>query len=105
MLYLMKVEPRQRGVSLLSDQHQHVLENGGVRESIVRIELLTFFQANPHTRDTAAGLARRLHRPLEDVAAAAAALARIGILDQNGSGPYVVYRLRHGELIRAYFEN
>ena len=34
-----------------------------VQESIVRIDLLTFFfQANPHTVDTVEGLARRLHR-------------------------------------------
>ncbi len=91
-------------MSPLSDQHYSLPEKGGVRGSIIRIELLTFFQANPHTRDTAAGLARRLHRPLEDVAAAAAMLAKIGILEKNGSGPYTVYRLRHGELIRAYFE-
>jgi len=89
----------------LSDQQEYRPKNGGIKGSIIRIELLTFFQSNPHTRDTAAGLARRLHRPPEDVEAAAAMLAKIGILDKNGSGPYTVYRLRHGELIRAYFEN
>ena len=33
-----------------------------VQESMVRIDLLAFFQANPHTVDTVDGLARRLHR-------------------------------------------
>ena len=38
-----------------------------IRQTVIRIELLAFFQANPHTRDTAWGLALRLHRPFQQV--------------------------------------
>ncbi|HHW39583.1 MAG TPA: hypothetical protein GXX19_00245 [Syntrophomonadaceae bacterium] len=69
-------------------------DKGDVRNSVVRIDLLAFFQANPHAIDTAAGFARRLHRPLKDVAAAADALAGIGILERIESGSHTVYRLR-----------
>jgi len=69
-------------------------DKGDVRNSVVRIDLLSFFQANPHAIDTAAGFARRLHRPLKDVAAAADALARIGILVKIERGSHTIYHLR-----------
>lgn len=76
-----------------------------VQESIVRIDLLTFFQANPHTRDTASGLARRLYRPLQEVAAAADTLVRIGILEKSVNSISTVYRLRNGEMLSSFYEN
>ncbi|MGB9804510.1 hypothetical protein [Desulfofundulus sp.] len=67
--------------------------------SMVRIEVLAFFQANPYTRDTIEGLARRLHRPLPAVSLAVSSLAALGILvGHQGSGS-VTYRLKHGESI------
>jgi hypothetical protein len=74
-----------------------------VRGSIVRIEVLTFFQANPHTVDTASGIARRLHRPLKEVLEAMEMLARIGILERAENGRFSLFRLRHGDLIASFF--
>jgi len=73
-------------------------------EQGVHLELLTFFQTNPHTRDTVEGLARRLHRPVEEVAAAVEVLMKAGFLEKSGSGSSLVYSLRRGGLIRTYFE-
>ncbi|RKO66678.1 hypothetical protein [Desulfofundulus salinus] len=67
--------------------------------SMVRIELLAFFRANPYTRDTIEGLARRLHRPLSAVSLAVSSLVALGILvGHQGSGA-AIYRLKHGEFI------
>lgn len=82
-------------MSRLPEQFLYLYDKGCVKNSVVRIDLLTFFQANPHTIDTAAGFARRLHRPLTDVTSAAEALAGIGILEKIQRGNYTVYRLRH----------
>lgn len=75
-----------------------------VLQSMVRIELLTFFQANPHTRDTVDGLALRLHRPRDQVAAAAQALSNLGVLERSGTKNITIYRLRNGDLIKKYFQ-
>lgn len=82
----------------LPEQFYYLYENEDARKSVVRIDLLAFFQANPHAMDTAAGFARRLHRPLRDVAAAADALAGVGILEKIERGAHAVYRLRSVEL-------
>lgn len=67
--------------------------------SMVRIELLSFFQANPYTRDTIEGLSRRLHRPLPAVSLAVSSLAALGILaGRQGSGT-TVYHLKTGQFI------
>lgn len=75
-----------------------------ILQSIIRIELLDFFQANPHTRDTVSGLATRLHRPSQQVEMAADALAALGILEMGGSRKITVYSLKHGEMIDGYFK-
>lgn len=74
-----------------------------IMESVIRIDLLTFFQANPHTRDTINGLALRLHRPFHQVKEALNALSALGILEVGGSEKMPVYRLRNGDLISKYF--
>lgn len=76
-----------------------------ILQSVIRIELLTFFQANPHTRDTADGLALRLHRPRCQVEEALRTLSALGILEVGGTEKVVIYRLRNGDLISRYFQN
>jgi len=75
-----------------------------VLQSVVRIELLAFFQANPHTWDTVEGLALRLHRPRYRVEAAAQTLSDLGVLERSGTKNVIIYRLRNGDLIRRYFQ-
>ncbi|MCL6558768.1 MAG: hypothetical protein K6U74_08170 [Firmicutes bacterium] len=73
-------------------------------QSVIRIELLAFFQANPHTRDTLDGLALRLHRPRRQVEMALHALGALGIVEIGGTKKVTIYRLRNGDLINRYFQ-
>jgi hypothetical protein len=73
--------------------------------SVLRIELLAFFQANPHTRDTAEGLALRLNRPKHEVEVALTNLSALGILEIGGTEKLTIYRLRNGDLINDYFKD
>lgn len=75
-----------------------------ILQSVIRIELLAFFQANPHTRDTVDGLALRLHRPGHQVEKALHALRALGILEVSGTRKVTIYRLRNGDLISSYFQ-
>ncbi|MDD3654949.1 MAG: hypothetical protein PHO01_12380 [Desulfotomaculaceae bacterium] len=74
-----------------------------ILQSIIRIELLAFFQANPHTRDTAKGLALRLNRSRHQVEVALHALSALGILE-IGTKKLTIYRLRNSKLISDYFQ-
>ncbi|WP_347489100.1 hypothetical protein ABDB91_18080 [Desulfoscipio sp. XC116] len=80
-------------------------ELDSILHSVIRIEILAFFQANPHTRDTADGLALRLHRPRHQVEAALNTLSALGILEIGGTEKVTIYRLRNGDLITNYFKN
>lgn len=71
-----------------------------VISSIVRLELLAFFQANPYTRDTVKGLSTRLHRPIHQIQEAAVSLAALGILVTSGN-KHTVYRLKHGDSLTS----
>jgi len=64
-------------------------ENG----TIVRLELLSFFHANPHTADTLEGLASRLGRSQKLVKVAVGKLVELGILGRHGNGVMACYRL------------
>jgi len=75
-----------------------------VLQSIIRIELLTFFQANPHTRDTAGSLALRLHRPQHQVEMALNTLCAIGILEICGTKKVKLYRMSNSDLVSSYFQ-
>lgn len=84
-------------------------QNGGIlgdtiQGSVVRINILAFFQANPHTIDTAAGLARRLHHAPEEIELALDPLVRIGIIQQKKFKSVQLYQLRNGELIASFFK-
>lgn len=74
-----------------------------ILQSVLRIELLAFFQANPHTRDTVEGLALRLNRSPHQVEMALNALSALGILEM-GIKKLTIYRLRNSKLISDYFQ-
>lgn len=76
-----------------------------IQYSVIRIEILAFFQANPHTRDTVDGLALRLHRPRHQVEVALNTLSALGILEISGTQKVTIYRLRNGDLITNYFKD
>ncbi|MDR9756470.1 MAG: hypothetical protein RJR35_06965 [Thermoanaerobacterales bacterium] len=74
-----------------------------VQESMVRIDLLAFFQANPHTVDTVDGLARRLHRLPDEIRPALDFLSRIGVLQKANYGRLDLFWLNKGEMINSFF--
>ncbi len=52
--------------------------------NLVGLDIALFFQANPQTFDTAAGIARRTHRNVEEVRAALDRLVDAGLLGVFG---------------------
>jgi hypothetical protein len=66
-----------------------------VAQTIVGLDVALFFQSNPRTFDTAAGLALRTHRDLDEVAQTLERLAQNGILEafSRGDGRYTCYAL------------
>ncbi|MEI6499695.1 MAG: hypothetical protein WCP21_01575 [Armatimonadota bacterium] len=64
-------------------------------QNIVGLDVALFFQANPRTFDTAAGVALRTHRGIDEVSAALTRLAGDGILEgfQRGDGKYICYAI------------
>ncbi|WP_066637816.1 hypothetical protein [Desulfolucanica intricata] len=75
-----------------------------IQEALIRIEILAFFQANPHTRDTAYGLASRLHRSPQGIQKACDTLVNLGILQTNNNGKNQIYRLKNGEYIIEFYK-
>jgi hypothetical protein len=75
-----------------------------IQESVVRIDLLAYFQANPHAVDTADGLARRLHRLPAEIESALEFLTRVGVLERAAYGSFHLYHLRNGEMINSFFD-
>jgi hypothetical protein len=68
---------------------------GQVAYNVVGLDIALFFQANPATFDTAAGLALRLHRKGEEIQPALDRLLAAGALEisARGEGRYHVYSL------------
>lgn len=66
-----------------------------VAQTIVGLDVALFYQANPSTFDTPAGLALRTHRGVADVKPALERLADHGILERHprGEGKYVCYAI------------
>lgn len=66
-----------------------------VVQTIVGLDVALFFQANPRTFDTAAGLALRIHRSVDEVAEVLARMAACGTLEafDRGDGRYTCYAL------------
>lgn len=71
-----------------------------ILDSLVKVEVLSFFAANPDALDSVGGIALRLGymeglliEPLEQ-------LADAGVLRRAGTGPTIVYRLGSGPVVR-----
>jgi hypothetical protein len=66
-----------------------------VAQTIVGLDVALFFQANPRTFDTAAGLALRTHRGVDEVAEVLERMAGQGTLEafSRGDGRYTCYAL------------
>ena len=88
----------------LENNQPNEILGSAIQGSVVRINILAFFQANPHTIDTAAGLARRLHRALGEIEQALDPLVRIGIIQQKRYNSVQLYQLKNGELIASFFK-
>lgn len=71
----------------------HFVENSA--QSVVGVDVALFFQANPKTFDTAAGLALRTHRSIDEVEAVLERLTADGVLESfsRGEGHYTCYSL------------
>ena len=68
-----------------------------VVHNVVGLDVALFFQANPTTFDTAAGLSLRLHHRAAEIQAALDRLAAAQVLElaDRGEAHYHVYSLRH----------
>jgi len=66
-----------------------------VAQTIVGLDVALFFQSNPRTFDTAAGLALRTHRDVDEVAEVLERMAQHGVLEafSRGDGRYTCYAL------------
>lgn len=62
--------------------------------AITKIEILSFFQANPHTRDTLKGFSLRLFMDYEFITEAMNELVGVGIVEKIGIGEKAIYRLK-----------
>jgi len=64
-------------------------------QTLVGLEVALFYQANPRTFDTAAGIALRTHRAVEELEPALQRLAKRGILEvfTRGDGRHQCYAL------------
>ncbi|WP_082788898.1 hypothetical protein [Desulfolucanica intricata] len=72
------------------------------QDILARSELLAFFQANPHTRDTAYGLASRLNRSSKRIKTACDILVGLGVLQTNCNTKNKIYSLKNKEILRRY---
>ncbi|MDT8858657.1 hypothetical protein N0O92_00345 [Alkalihalobacillus sp. MEB130] len=58
----------------------------------LQVECTLFFQDNPYTYETLKGLAMRLGRNAEDLAAVLDQLVSTMVLEMNGTGDSAIYR-------------
>jgi hypothetical protein len=68
--------------------------NENISYAITRIEILSFFLANPHTRDTLKGFSNRLFMNCEMIANVMDELVDIGIVEKVGNNEKPIYRLK-----------
>lgn len=69
-------------------------ENQNVDYAMIKIEILSFFLANPHTRDTLNGFSRRLFINHQLIYKAMEELITIGIIEKSGENDKSIYRLK-----------
>jgi hypothetical protein len=73
---------------------QVINNNQSIQFAMAKIEILSFFQSNPHTRDTLEGFSNRLFLDVELVKEIMDELVNLNILERYGSNGYAIYRLR-----------
>jgi len=71
-----------------------VYNNQNIGQAIIRIEILSFFLANPHTRDTLKGFSIRLFMNYEMIANVMEELVEVGIVEKVGNGDKSIYKLK-----------
>ena len=69
-------------------------DNQNIGRAIIRIEILSFFLANPHTRDTLKGFSIRLFMNYEMIAEVMEELVEVGIVEKGGYNDKSIYRLK-----------
>lgn len=62
--------------------------------AMTKIEILSFFRANPHTRDTLKGFSLRLFMDYQIVAKVMEELVELGIIEKSGHAEKSIYRLK-----------
>lgn len=70
------------------------IKDADLSQAMAKIEIISFFRNNPHTRDTVEGLSRRLFLDTRLVAPVLEELVTAGIMNRAGRGQWAVYRLR-----------
>ncbi len=68
--------------------------NHNIGYAMIKIEILSFFLANPHTRDTIRGFSMRLFFNREIIAAVMEELVELGIVEKKGVADKHIYRLK-----------
>jgi predicted transcriptional regulator len=74
----------------LSDNTAEVLLEE-ILDSLLKLDLLVFFQRNPDTLDNPAGIALWVGHDEASVARELAALAQAGLIEAHGVGPDAIY--------------
>lgn len=69
-------------------------KNHNLGNAMTKIEILSFFLANPHTRDTLKGFSVRLFMDYKLIAEAMEELILIGIVEKSGHDDNSIYRLK-----------
>jgi hypothetical protein len=69
-------------------------DNQNLGLAIIKIQILSFFLANPHTRDTLKGFSRRLFIDHRLINAAMEELLEVGIVEKSGPKDKSIYRLK-----------
>jgi hypothetical protein len=68
--------------------------NQNISNAVTKIEILSFFLANPHTRDTLKGFSMRLFMDYTLISEAMEELVLVGIVEKSGQGDKSIYRLK-----------
>jgi len=65
-----------------------------IKYAIAKVEVLSFFYANPHTRDTLQGFANRLFLQDEQIASVMDELVEFDIVEKIVTSRHTIYRLK-----------
>ena len=69
-------------------------DNQNIGSAIIKIEILSFFLANPHMRDTLKGFSMRLFINYQLIYEAMEELIELGIVEKSGGTDKAIYRLK-----------